>query len=140
MRGSTYNPSKISDFEATKLNFLGYGQSVACAASTTTQADVFLNDDFLLSGGSCIVKGAAHGDHIAMQVIDIDNVLGYGANTMLKSFITNWYVAEGSSSFLLEVPYPAKILGGLYIRITYTSTGLTPVNFAVNFLLHKVLI
>ena len=39
----------------------------------------------------------------------------------------------------MQVPYPAKVYAGLYLRLIYTSTGASNVAVAINYSLHKVL-
>lgn len=138
MINSTYIPSKIADFEASKLNFSAQGVRIACTAAAVTNLDLTVQDDFLLTGGRIIISGATNGDKFDLSVVDIPGAFGAGPNFVLSKFIFNWYVAIGDSSVALEVPYPAKVYSGLTLRLAYTSTGMTGPTVAINFLLHKV--
>lgn len=140
MRKSTYAPQKISEFQASKLTFNGRGAAAECAAGTDTILDIVLEDDNLITGGELITYGAATGDHITAQIVDIDNIMGYGAGAVLNTFMTNWRVKKGDSSYNLLVNYPAKVPAGLAIRIIYTSAGTVDSTLEVNYMLHKVMI
>jgi hypothetical protein len=66
--------------------------------------------------------------------------MGFGTNVVLKKFITTWYVSAGNSMLSLDVPYPAKIYAGLFIRLNYISVSAADSRLSINYLLHKVLI
>ena len=67
------------------------------------------------------------------QVVDVDGI-AYPAGTVLEEFGTNFYVAPD----VLEdiILYEASMPAGMYIRIKYTSTGTTNVEFMSNLYRH----
>jgi hypothetical protein len=140
MLNSTYKPVKVSDFEASKLNFNGIGVSATCAPNAVTNIDYKLLDDCLITGGRVIIVGGKFGDKIDLAIVDTDNIMGYGAGFVLNKFVSGWLVANGDSTFPVEVPYPAKVYGNLYLRVVYTSINTASSSFAINYNLHKVLV
>lgn len=140
MIGSTYKPLKVSDFEASKLNFLGIGVTASCTSNGVTTLDYILIDDCLITGGTILVSNGTFGDKIDLQIVDVNNTLGYGANFILNKFVSGWYIQSGPSIVPISVPYPAKVYAGLAIRIIYTSIGSSTNSLAVNYNLHKVLV
>ena len=141
MINSTYNPQSVNDFEKSKLQLAVKGVHSSFTAGSITALDLKLTDDHLLTGGTILVKDGSIGDSISLQVVDVDNIIGYGANVVLSEFVTNWYVSTDSQKQIdLSINYPAKILAGLYIRLKYNSTGITAGSVSANYLLHKVLI
>jgi len=140
MIGSTYKPLKVSDFEASKLNFLGVGVTASCTSNGVTTIDYLLVDDCLITGGTILVSNGTFGDKIDLQIVDVNNTLGYGANFILNKFVLGWYIQTGPSIVPISVPYPAKVYAGLAIRVIYTSVGSSANSLAVNYNLHKVLV
>lgn len=140
-----FAPKKLSELSADVLNFRGTGISgVALPAvlgiPTTTNIDYELTEDRLILGAYAILSGHSFGDKMTVQVIDKNNVLGYGANTVLNQFVTDWYVDPSVATQRgMEAPYPAKVFQGLFLRLKYTNTGLAPVAVYINALFHKVL-
>lgn len=140
MIGSTYKPLKVSDFEASKLNFLGVGVTASCTSNGVTTLDYILTDDCLMTGGSILVSNGTFSDKIDLQIVDVNNTMGYGANFILNKFVSGWYIQAGTSIVPISVPYPAKVYAGLVIRVIYTSVGSSTNSLAVNYNLHKVLV
>lgn len=140
LTGATdYKPLRNEDFNSNALNFKGQGATGSCIAGGTVNVDLKIDFDSVLTGGYVILKGQTFGDTVKQQVIDKDNILGMGANTVLNEFVTNWYVSESIQAQPMIVPgYPAKILQNLYLRVVYSCPA-TNVSVAVNYLLHKVM-
>jgi hypothetical protein len=91
-----------------------------------------------LTGGEIIYKNAVWGDYIEAQVIDIDNVLGLGVNTVLKQYITKKYLHPDLKRIDLTLDYAGKIPQNTYLRLKYHSVGTTnDVDFCINYHLHK---
>lgn len=67
------------------------------------------------------------GDWVGFQIVDVDNILGYGANTVLKDYDEIWChtIAKSTGAFTTPDGAPGKILGGLYARIIYNCTDAT---------------
>ena len=141
MINSTFNPASVNDYDKSKMQLAMVGVLGPFIAGTKTNIDLALTDDMLLDGIEIFCKGHVFGDSITMQVVDINNVLGYGANLVLKQFCTNFLLSDDSQKQLFfQGHYPAKIYGGLYLRTVYSSTGNLNGVVAANYMLHKVLV
>lgn len=129
---------KVSDLDADKAKFKLQGFKGSCAVNTTTSIDFKLPEDRWVAGGIIIAQGTHWGDKLCLQVIDIDNVLGYGANTVLDEYVTDFYLVSDSEFQLqLECPYVALVPANLYIRVKYTNTSLIDaVELACNLMTH----
>lgn len=137
---TTYAPIKEADFNSKGLNFNGNGVAMTVTANTTTNIDFKVTSDNIINGLTLLVKAANTGDYATFQVVDVDNILGYGAGTVLNQFGTNWYIdASVQMQSIPRIPYPAKIIAGLYLRLVYTSTAVTAPWVAANYHLHKVM-
>ncbi len=132
---------KEADMNADSVKFRGKGISFTATAGTTTSYDYKITEGRLINGTQLIVKDSTFGDSVKFQVVDVDNIFGYGAGIVLDEFATDWNIAadqQGQGATLL--PYSAEIVAGLYLRFVYTSTGATNVSVACNLFLHKYLI
>lgn len=129
-------PGKI-DIRNNDFNFYGNGLAGVATKNTTTNFDFKIDKgQCYCSGGEIVVKDAEHGDYIEIQVIDIDNILGYGANTVLQTYLKRWYIDYRGKN-VLEVPYAGRIYENLYLRLMYTSASTTnDVRVAVNYSFH----
>lgn len=136
---TTYKPIKVSDFEANKLNFDARGIFTQVNAGSTTCIDYDLTDDCLITGACVITSNAEYGDNTCFQVVDKTGAFTGNPNTVLNQFISNWYVCP-TSELQLDIPYPAKILAGMTLRLVYSSTGQNNVFVAINYNLHKVMV
>lgn len=142
MDNSSLQLTNTVDMSSKVVNFNGQGVKGVVDANTTASIDLKMLDDNFITGGMLSVKDAAFGDTVTLQVIDKDNILGYGANVVLRQFITNWYIMSDTQLQLnLDLSYPAKVLSGLYLRAVYTSTSesVSPV-VVINYYLHKALL
>lgn len=105
--------------------------------STTNIDYKVTGDNEYVQGGQILFKNAEWGDYIKAQVVDVDNVLGYGANTVLNEYIHKRYVHPDLKKSELEVPYAGKVPQNTYLRIVYVSVGaVLNVNVAVNYKIH----
>lgn len=128
----------LADMTADKVKFRGKGISFTATAGQTTTYDYKLTEARLLDGTRLILKDQAFGDHIKFQVVDVDNILGYGAGVVLDEFATNWYVSPDTHGQADDrLPYSAEVLANLYIRIIYVSVGATNVLVQCNLFAHK---
>jgi hypothetical protein len=98
-----------------------------------------------ITGGELVLFNSAFGDYISAQVVDNDNVLGDGAGLVLDTYINRWYTQvpindKSTTTMEIETNYAALIYPGLYLRLSYTSTGGVTVGVAVNYDLHQPLI
>lgn len=141
MQGSKTKLYQISQFSSDLLNVNNKGITGIASAGTVTNIDLKLDDDNFITGGVLRTNTSTFGDHATFQVIDLDNVMGYGAGVILGQYCTDWYMRSDVQEQLNEnTPYPAKIYAGLYLRLKYTSVGTTDVQVSVMYRLHKILV
>lgn len=141
MNNSQYSPTSKEQYSSKDLNTDFRGAKYTATANAATNCDFQVSDDFILDGLVLDVVDPTLGDKVTFQVIDKDNILGYGANVVLKQFGTDIYVSPG---IVRQVdhssPYPAKIYAGLYLRLIYTSVSeSTAPTVLVRYKLHKIL-
>lgn len=116
-----------------KRKFLGDAISATVNANSTANIDYKMTTPCALFGAELIQLGANFGDYVKFQVIDKDNILGFGANTILNEWVTKWYVDPTSSRWKVQSEYGATIPADIYIRLIYTNTNaLTQVKVALN--------
>lgn len=104
-------------------------QSVTATKNSTTDHDwkipqlsyQAVNKASFMDGVQYYAKDAEVGDNLTFQVIDIDNILGYGAGTVLDEFGKDWYVMPDKEVTIRL--YKASLIKDLYIRLKYTSIG-----------------
>lgn len=121
------------------LRFRGTGITGIATKNTSTNIDYRMPENRFINGADLILKDQEWGDSIKFQVVDIDNLLGYGAGVVLDEFGTDWQVvSDQQNQGQIIIPYPALVNAGLYIRIVYTSTGtVNDVSVKCNLFLHK---
>lgn len=117
--------------QGAEARFQGY--RYVFPAGLTTSFDQVLSSDVRLQGGYYWVKNAALGDAVSLQVVDVDNVLGGGAGLVVSPYVTDMPVAPWDHQQELESPTAGFIPAGLYLRITYASTGAENVDFGVTY-------
>lgn len=140
MVNSTLKLTQINQFASDNVHSNNQGLMATATAGAVTNIDLPLTDDHFITGGVMRTLNAAFGDVATFQVVDKDNVIGYGAGAVLGQYVTNWYMRSDSQEQINEnIPYPAKIPAGLYLRIVYTSVGTTDVTVSIMYRLHKVL-
>lgn len=141
MLGSTYAPQSWVDLEASKVSPNVIGVQGSVTAGLTQSVDQLVADDSLIRSIQFLVRNANFGDKLSVSVVDKDGVYA-PANTVLAAPVNNFNVnSDQQQQSSYDAAAPFKILGGLYIRTTYTSTGIiTPVTVETNFLLLKILI
>lgn len=76
--------------------------------------------------------GGNDGDYLDFSVVDIDDVLGQGAGTVVDQFAENIYVFPDHVSIFKE--HRADLIAGLYVRAHYNNTGANDVTFICNLL------
>lgn len=134
-----YTPTHVNEYTSKLLNARVQGVTTTVAAGTSGNLDWECPDDRIMTGGYLLAKGSVWGDTATLQVVDINGVLA-PAGTILNEFVTNLCIHEDTQlKIALEMPYPAKIFQGLFLRVRYTSSGLADVRVGINYLLHKIL-
>lgn len=117
------------------FRFRGHSFAGTATAGQTTNIDYKLTAERHMNGGRLILQDNHIDDQICFQVIDKDNVLGYGANTILDEFIKDYYLPL-NSNLEVRLDYKAKIIANLYLRLVYKSAGNTDVLVRCNLYLH----
>jgi len=123
-----------------KFIFTGDGMSGTAVKNTTTSLDYKVTtENTYLSGAELIWDSATFGDYVTFEIIDIDNVLGYGENVVLSQYIKKWYLSPDNNQKEVASPYAGLISKDTYIRVKYTNTSVnTDQLIAVNIYLHTV--
>lgn len=109
--------------DASGFRFRGASFSgIVAGLGVVTNLDYKIIEERYINGGRLLVDSIGPNDQIVFQVIDKDNILGFGANVVLDEFITDYFVPT-SGNLEVKLDYPAKIMPGLYIRLKYKNTG-----------------
>jgi len=109
--------------DLTGHNFFKKGIHGAAAAGQTTDFYLkFSSVMYLPGGGYRVGPTVACGDYIGVQIVDKDNILGYGPGLVLGTFIdTDFCWPEKQWEVLTN---DAKAIPpGIYLRMRYVSTG-----------------
>lgn len=117
----------------TSYTFLGDAVSGTAAYGTTTDIDFKITGNYMIFGVELIYTGAADGDYAAFQIVDKDNVMGYGAGTVLNEWVKKWYVPSAETRWKTTSEMATKLPPGLYARLKYTSIGTTDVTIKINY-------
>jgi len=87
-------------------------------------------------GGKLITKNAVHGDYAVFLIVDVDNILGYGAGFIAKEYIKKVFI-DPDRTMEFKSFSPGEIPIGLYLRCKYTSIGTeNDVKAYINYELH----
>lgn len=127
------------------LLFKGTGVKGTATKATDANTPIETNIDYkmperrLINGVKIILKNHMFGDSAKFQVVDKDNVLGYGAGVVLNEFGTDWYFGDDAQDQdIIILPYPANIPADVYIRLKYKASGTaSDVSVCMNLFLHK---
>lgn len=74
----------------------------------------------IFNGVKYIVEGGNHGDYVKFQIVDVDNIFGFGPGVVLDEFSEIW-IAPNEIDTIRE--YKANLLPGLYVRVVYSNNG-----------------
>lgn len=134
---NTFNQIVKTTAFANNENFRFRGVSFAgeATAGQTTNIDFQLTAERYMNGGKLILLNNDIDDKICFQVVDKDNVLGYGANAVLDEFIKDFYLPI-DAPLEINLPYTARLYNGLYLRLVYKSAGQNNVKVKCNLYLH----
>ena len=150
---TVYDPDSTGDFSKKGFNFNGQGIMATITPGTAQNIDLKLTDDHDFTGVQYLIWGGSKGDFVNLQVVDADGSLtntqvpGYPTGVTYSmvpgypgfgQYATNWYVNTDGAGTPINIPYPAKVLAGMTIRIIYNSVGTTAVTIAINFNIHKM--
>lgn len=121
--------------DAAGFRFRGASFTGTCLTNTTSNIDYEITQDRYINGGRLIINNIGTDDKISFQVIDKNNVMGFGSNVVLDEFITDFYIPQ-DGSLEVSLDYPAKILAGLFIRLVYSCSHASGCTIKCNLYLH----
>lgn len=105
---------------------VGFNKFTATKNSTTTHDFKITESGLYLMGGVLHTANQVLGDLISFVIIDIDNVLGFGANTVLSDYMKEYPVdPSGKTEFISESITESTIPQNTYCRLSYKSIGTT---------------
>lgn len=129
--GTLYAPDRFVDLQSSMLQGFGQGVHANCAALTTTNIDLTLTDDVLITGLVLLTNGGTFGDYIDLQVM--------AGASVVASPVSTWYIPM-SDSMDFNMVFPIKVVAGLKLRIVCHSTNLLIApSISVNYKLWKIL-
>lgn len=117
------------------FRFRGASFKDTVSANSTKDIDYKITQERWINGGLLIVDNIGTEDKVTFQVVDKDNVLGFGAGAVLDQFITDFYIPL-DKKLEIVLSYPARIPAGLYLRLKYTSTHNDGCTVKCNLFLH----
>lgn len=130
---TTYAPRTQDDFNSGALNYAGTGATASVSPNASTNIDLTLTDDMIVTGVELVVSAPKAGDYMTLHIVHPT----YGE---INQFGYSWYMGTESFRKDYQVRYPAKVYAGMTIRAKYVSVNSTAPTFvAVNYFLHKVL-
>jgi hypothetical protein len=131
---TTFRPVHENEFTANGLNLNCLGVDGYPSSNASTNLDIELLDDNLLTGCEIVCENPQKGDYWKLQVVHPS----YG---VVNQFGDKWFTGSISYRSKIIVPYSAKLSTGLIIRAVYVSVNSTaPEYCAVNYFFHKVLV
>jgi hypothetical protein len=129
---STTRPYAFATSGNIRTRFVGFGPYTFPAGQATSVTEP-VTEPIFLQGGYFWMQGPARGDTVTLEVVDVDDVLGGGANTVVSTYVAAMPVAPWDHTGELAAPTAGNIPAGLYLRITYTSTGASDVHMGVTY-------
>jgi hypothetical protein len=118
-------PSVIQILGADSVSICPFGTIFTATANQTTTYDLKIANAVYLKGGIMYAAPGNVGDTLTVQVVDKDNVIGLGANTVLATYINNWYVIPEDMNAVEDVSLSQPMMAGLYIRFIYGNSNAT---------------
>lgn len=145
MLNSTFNPDTLEGFTKNLMAVDWQSTQSTVTAGVTQNIDFLVPRDMLLVGLQLLAKGSSFGDTATLQIVCVSGTLLNGAaicppNTVLNQFGTNIGIGDDSQLKIDMISqFPAKLFGGLTIRLIYTSTGANNVQIISNYKLLSIL-
>lgn len=99
------------------------GTKFTATKNTTTTHDFAISEPLRLKGGRLECEGNVLFDTVDVSIVDIDNVWGYGAGFSVP-YVVGWPVSKTGIDVIENDRYTETPLTGVYLRVTYYSTGL----------------
>lgn len=145
MLNSTFDPPTIGSYNKNLMAVSWQSASATVQAGQTANIDYLVTQDMMFSGLQILSKNTNFGDSVTLQIICVSGTLANGMticppNSVLNQFGTNIGIPDDKTLKCdVTSEFPAKLLGGLTIRVIYTSTGGADVPVIVNHKLATVL-
>jgi hypothetical protein len=117
------------------FRFRGASFKGTISPNSTENIDYKITQERWINGGMAIIDNIGPDDQVTFQVVDKDNILGYGAGVVLDEFISGYYIPQ-NGNLEIQLAYPARIIAGLYLRLRYTSTHALGCTVKCNLYLH----
>lgn len=118
-----------------------YGFSFTVTGAGTQSYDYKVPYNMFVTSAEAIFSGQTAGDYITISGVDVDNIYGLGAGTVLGTSVEKYYVTPvNNTKERIDLGYPLKSPKDLYTRVYYTTTNESAsVNVRFNIIGHKVL-
>lgn len=114
--------------DLTGHNIFRKGYNFEAVAGETTEHEAKYTTNMYLQGLEFkLDSNVAIGDYVEVELVDIDNILGYGAGVVLGQFAATNYV-WADMEFNCCCPDAKLIPAGIYVRFRYISVGGTNIN------------
>jgi len=122
-------PVQVNGFqELTGYNIFRKGYNITATAEETLEHEVKYTENMMLQGiGFKLDANPEDGDYVEVEMVDVDNILGYGADFVLGQFAATNYV-WANWEFECCCSDAKLIPAGIYVRFRYESIGSVDVN------------
>lgn len=114
-------------------SFRGLG-GTASLTSGTNDVDQLISAARLINGAEVWTDSTNYGETVTFQVVDVDNVLGYGAGFVVEEFGTTWNLHPNQPTAAFP-GYVAAIPASLYVRMKVVTSATCTLHY--NLYLHK---
>ena len=115
-----------------------FGVSFPAPANQSTTYNYALTSPVFLRGGTLFPSPGTLGYQLSVQIIDVNNVLGAGANYVVATYVNGWYVMPGIPNIIEDISVSSEIPAGLYVSFVYNNTSATQATqVVVNFLSYQ---
>lgn len=99
------------------------GFELTCTANATSSHQQKLTTDIELTGGTAHVDTPHHGDKIQVKIVDVDNILGYGAG-LVVGHIGRDIPAKMCEHTAVQIRSASAltVMAGLYLKVEYYNS------------------
>lgn len=119
------------------LRFRATGVEFPCLSGQETTFDFLLDNNYFCNGAEVLFNTTTPGSRITFQIVDKDNIMGMGENTILDTFVNNWYLSSSHDrNGPIALNYPALLRSGLYIRLIVFNRFNFDITCYTNLFLH----
>jgi len=115
-----------------------FGVSFSAPANQSTTYSYALTSAVFLRGGVLFASPGTLGDQLTVQIVDVNNILGAGANYVVATYVNGWYVMPNQQNAIEDISVSSEIPAGLYVNFIYNNTSPTQATqVIVNFLSYQ---